>query len=57
MTDKDHINGLKEAADLLRVLSALGLQGRGRRFFCPLCQPHGKKAPDLSIWSAPYTYN
>jgi hypothetical protein len=49
MTDHDHITALKVAADPLRVAVALGLQGRGKRFFCPLCQPQGGKTPDLSV--------
>ncbi len=49
MTDHDHIDALKVAADPQRVAVALGLQGRGSRFFCPLCQPQGGKTPDLSV--------
>ena len=49
MTDHDHITALKVAADPLRVAVALELQGRGKRFFCPLCQPQGGKTPDLSV--------
>ena len=49
MTDHNHIDALKVAADPLRVVAALGLQGRGNRFFCPLCQPQGGKTPDLVI--------
>jgi hypothetical protein len=41
MTDHDHLTMLKAAADPNRVAVALGLQGRGSRFFCPLCQPQG----------------
>ena len=33
----------------------LGLQGRGSRFFCPLCQPHGGKTPDLSVRDKGFT--
>jgi DNA primase len=50
MTDYDHIHALKEAADPQRVAVALGLHGRGKRFFCPVCQPQGGKTPDLSVW-------
>ncbi|MDZ4242249.1 MAG: CHC2 zinc finger domain-containing protein [Candidatus Omnitrophota bacterium] len=49
MTDHNHIDTLKEAADPQRVAVALGLHGRGSRFFCPLCQPQGGKSPDLSV--------
>jgi len=49
MTDHDHITTLKTAVDPLRVAAALGLQGRGKRFFCPSCQPQGGKTPDLVI--------
>lgn len=30
------------------VAEALGLHGRGSRYFCPACQPEGGKSPDLS---------
>ena len=46
---KDHIVHLKAAADPQRVAAALGLQGRGSRFFCPVCQPSGGKTPDLVV--------
>jgi len=49
MTDHDHLDHLKAAADPLRVAAALGLRGRGSRFFCPVCQPSGGKTPDLVI--------
>ena len=49
MTNRNHIAALKAAADPLRVAVALGLQDRGKRFFCPVCQPQGGKTPDLSI--------
>jgi hypothetical protein len=49
MADHDHIDMLKAAADPLRVAAALGIEGRGGRFFCPLCQPQGGKTPDLVI--------
>ena len=49
MTDHDHITALKVAADPLRVADALGLQGRGKRFFCPACQPDGGKTPDMVV--------
>lgn len=49
MTDHDHITTLKAAINPQRVAVALGLRGRGSRFFCPLCQPQGGKTPDLVI--------
>lgn len=49
MNTQDHIEKLKTAADPYRVAVALGLQNRGRRFFCPSCQPHGGKTPDLVV--------
>ena len=45
----EHIDTLKAAADPQRVAVALGLQGRGGRFRCPLCIPSGGKAPDFSL--------
>lgn len=46
----DHLGALKAAADPDRVAVALGLrQGRGRRYFCPVCQPEGGKTADLSV--------
>ena len=55
MTDHDHIDALKVAADPQRVAFALGLHGRGNRFFCPLCQPQGGKTPDLSVRDKGFT--
>ena len=55
MTDHDHIDTLKAAADPQRVAFALGLHGRGNRFFCPLCQPQGGKTPDLSVRDKGFT--
>jgi len=49
MTNRNHIEKLKTAADLYRVAVNLGLRSRGKRFFCPSCQPHGGKTPDLVI--------
>ena len=46
---REHLDALKAAADPGRVAADLGLRGRGRRFFCPLCQPDGGKTPDLSV--------
>jgi len=55
MTDHNHIDALKVAADPQRVAAALGLHGRGSRFFCPLCQPQGGKTPDLSVRDKGFT--
>jgi len=55
MTDHDHIDALKNATDPQRVAAALGLQGRGSRFFCPSCQPSGGKTPDLSVRDKGFT--
>ena len=49
MSDRSHLDKVKEAADPDRVISALGLKGKGRRFFCPSCQPDGGKTPDLAV--------
>ena len=49
MTDREHIEKLKQAADPVRITAALGLQSRGGRYFCPVCQPDGDKTPDLVI--------
>lgn len=46
---QEHIAALKSAADPGRVAVALGLRGKGRRFFCPSCQADGGKTPDLSV--------
>lgn len=47
----EHLAALKSAADPGRVAADLGLRGRGRRFFCPVCQSDGNphKTPDLSV--------
>ena len=55
MTDRDHVAALKAAADPERVAAALGLRGRGRRFFCPACQPDGGKTPDLAVRDKGFT--
>ena len=55
MADHEHIEALKAAADPQRVAVALGLQGRGRRFFCPVCQSQGGKTPDLSVRDKGFT--
>ena len=52
---RGHMDRLKVAADPQRVAAALGLHGRGGRFFCPLCQPQGGKTPDLSVRDKGFT--
>lgn len=49
--DRDHVEALKAAADLEQVADRLGLQRRGKRFFCPACQADGAphKTPDLAV--------
>jgi len=49
MPDREHTDRLKAAANLERIAEGLGLQKRGKRFFCPICQPAGGKTPDLVI--------
>jgi len=46
---QNHVIELKDAADPGRVAVALGLRGKGGRFFCPACQADGGKTPDLSV--------
>jgi 5S rRNA maturation endonuclease (ribonuclease M5) len=53
--NRDYIANLKTAADPLRIASALGLRGRGKRFFCPACQPDGGKTPDLALGGKGFT--
>ena len=52
---RGHMDRLKIAADPQRIAAALGLHGRGGRFFCPLCQPQGGKTPDLSVRDKGFT--
>ena len=46
---QEHIAALKDAADPVRIAAVLGLHGKGKRFFCPVCQRDGGKTPDLSV--------
>ena len=46
---QNHVIELKDAADPVRIAIALGLRGKGGRFFCPSCQADGGKTPDLSV--------
>lgn len=47
--DRDHLEAVKASADGPTIALALGLRGRGRRFFCPACQSGGGKTPDLAV--------
>ena len=57
MVDPDHLVELKAAADPAGVAAALGLRGRGRRFFCPACQSDGltHRTPDLAVGDKGFT--
>ena len=46
---RDRVDQVKDAVGGQRVAELLGLHGRGKRFFCPLCQPEGGRTPDLSV--------
>ena len=45
---KDYLDRLKLAADPRQVAESIGLNRRGKRFFCPACQADGGKTPDLA---------
>lgn len=45
-----HVDDLKAAMPGSAVAAAFGLTGRGKRFFCPDCQPEGGKTPDLDVF-------
>jgi len=47
---RGHIDRLKGACNGEEIAADLGLRGRGKRFFCPECQPSGGKTPDLSVF-------
>ena len=47
---RDHVRRLKEAVRGQDVAARIGLQSRGKRFFCPACQPAGGKTPDLDVF-------
>jgi DNA primase len=47
---RGHIDRLKAAVHGQDVVARIGLPGRGKRFFCPSCQPAGGKTPDLDIF-------
>jgi DNA primase len=47
---RDHIRRLKDAVRGQDVAARIGMTGRGKRFFCPSCQPAGGKTPDLDVF-------
>ena len=49
---RDRVDQVKDAVGGQRVAELLGLHGRGKRFFCPLCQPEGGRTPDLAVADA-----
>jgi len=46
---KIDVEALKARMTGDQVADRLGLSSRGKRYFCPSCQPDGGKTPDLSI--------
>ena len=50
ITFRNRMNRLKIACHGEEIAVDLGLRGRGKRFFCPGCQPAGGKTPDLSVF-------
>ena len=46
---RQHVDRLKAATTGQAIAADLGLSGRGKRYFCPACQPTGGKTPDLSV--------
>ena len=52
MIGEERIHALKKVADPVRVAELLGLDGNGKRYWCPSCQPEGAaehRTPDLSV--------
>jgi DNA primase len=47
---RDHVRRLKDAVRGQDIAVRIGLHGRGKRFFCPICQPAGGKTPDLDVF-------
>jgi len=47
---RDHIRRLKGMVRGQDVAARIGMTGRGKRFFCPICQPAGGKTPDLDVF-------
>jgi DNA primase len=48
-SDRTDLDRLKAAVTGRQVAELLGLQGRGRRYWCPACQTDGGRTPDLSV--------
>lgn len=46
---RQHVDRLKAATTGQAIAVDLGLSGRGKRYFCPACQPTGGKTPDLAV--------
>ena len=46
---RQHVDRLKAAVSGVDLAADLGLVHRGRRYFCPACQPTGGKTPDLAV--------
>lgn len=44
----DQLKGRVRGQD---IAVRIGLRGRGKRFFCPSCQPAGGKTPDLDVFA------
>lgn len=47
---RQHIDDLKSASSGSQIAAEFQLNGRGKRFFCPACQPNGGKSPDLDVF-------
>ena len=47
--DREFIEELKQRSDPDKIASCLNLQKKGKRYFCPDCQPDGGKTPDLVV--------
>ena len=47
---RQHVDDIKARVSGRDVASAFGATGRGKRIFCPICQPSGGKTPDLDIF-------
>lgn len=47
---RDHISRLKATVRGQDIAARIGLVGRGKRFFCPVCQTAGGKTPDLDVF-------
>jgi hypothetical protein len=47
---RDHVAALKTACHGPDIAVDLGLRRKGKRFFCPSCQPQGGRTPDLDVF-------